>query len=603
VDGTIGIQPIAADLKVNVDGLSFLPLSAYLEQFANARIAQGSLTAALTVQASMAENNPPAASTAGDVQFDQLSLVDGVHSNDLAGYQSIKIKGLKAGTSPQPHASISEIDIDGPYVRARVNPDRSINLLAVLPKAAAGAGKSTAAKVTPTAASAIPQIAIGKVVIAGGNFHFVDQSLEPNAAMDVAQFGGTISGLSSDNFAKADVDLKTDVGGIGRVAITGKLDPFGKDRLVDLNIDARNIDLVPLSPYSGKYAGYELARGKLKLDIHAKVKGDALNSTDVITLNGFTFGSSVTSTDATTLPVRLGVALLKDREGNIVIDVPIQGTVGDPNFKIGRVVQRVIGNLLVKAATSPFSLLGSMFGGGGDELAYQEFAPGSAALETGQVKKLETMTQALTNRPALGLAIEGDYDSAADAYALKRLKLGKQVRRAVWADEHASNPNIAPPDQLTITPEQSAAKIKQLFDAQFPPGTQFGTPLPPPPAVAEPPPLPRNFFQRVVAIITFQGLRNRHQAHQENERRQAAYQGAVSSARAAGLPLDEMSGHLAETVEISPDDLLELANQRAQTVRDYLVNTGHISPDRLFLAKLSTAAKADKGPRVFLSLQ
>ncbi len=375
---------------------------------------------------------------------------------------------------------------------------------------------------------------------------------------------------------------------------------------MDLKIDFRNVDLQPLSPYSGKFAGYELARGKLAVDVSFDLAGKKIDATNVITLHQFTFGAPVASADATGLPVRLGVALLKDIDGKIVIDVPIQGTTDDPNFRIGRMVLRVIVNLLTRAAVSPFSLLGSAFGGGGAALAYQEFAPGSAEIQPGEIKKLQTLSLALANRPALSVGLEGSYDPGADTYALQRLKLADQVRRAIWERRHLANPNIAPPAQLVITPAETAAEIKQLFDQKFPPGTRFGTPLPPPPAVVAPPPAPAGFFQRLVATVTFRSVCEESAARRENTQLAAAHVQAVTSAAAAGMPVEEMSGRLAEAIVISDADLQELAQARAQRVRDYLANVGRISPDRLFLSHTPIAGgpeKAGKGPRVFLELE
>jgi hypothetical protein len=364
---------------------------------------------------------------------------------------------------------------------------------------------------------------------------------------------------------------------------------------------------VPLSPYSGKFAGYELARGKLVVDVKLLVDGKKIDSANVITLNQFTFGGAVQSAEATKLPVRLGVALLKDMDGKIVIDVPVQGNLDDPEFRIGRVVLRVIVNLLTKAATSPFTLLGAAFGGGGDELAFQEFAPGSSEIQAAEAKKLETMVKALTNRPGLSLDLEGNYDAAADAYALKRVKLAEQVRRAIWEKKHETDPNIAPPGELVITPEENVEMIKKLYDEKFPPGTEFGAPVPPPPAVVSPPPRPPGLWKRIVRTVTFQAKREQRAVEQENARLNTEHEQAVKAAITAGLPFDEMNARLAEAITIDENDLRALAQARAQSVRDYFAKTGGIATERLFLAKekpdAAATPAAGKGPRVFLTLQ
>jgi hypothetical protein len=603
IDGSVAIAPIKADLKIAVAGLEFLPLSPYLEQFVNARLAGGAVTAALDAQLSLPPKMPLAATVAGDVTIEKLSLVDGARSEDLAGLSGLTLRGLRAGTAPELTVALDEIDLAGPYARVVVNSDKTLNLAMVAktasPSAAAPPG---AAERNEAPASTLPKIEIGRIAISDGDYRFTDRSLDPNVSMAIDHFGGTVGGFSSTNLAKADVDLKALVDGDGPVSITGKLDPLGPNKRVDLKIDFKNVDLLPLSSYSGKFAGYDLARGKLALDVKFLLDGKKIDASNVITLNQFTFGNPVESPDATHLPVRLGVALLKDTDGQIVIDVPIQGTTDDPNFRIGRVVLRVVVNLLTKAAVSPFSLLGAAFGGGGDELGYQEFAPGSAEIQPGEVKKLQTMTLAMANRPGLSLGLEGSYDTAADSYALKRLKLADQVRRAIWETKHLANPNIPPPAQLVITPAETAAEIKKLFDEKFPPGTQFGTPLPPPPAVVAPPPPAPGFFKRLIREITFQPVREKRAARRENARLQAEHTQAVAAASAAGLPVEEMSGRLAEAITVDDNDLRTLAQARAQRVRDYFANVGKIAPDRLFLAHVNSA-KEGKGPRVFLELQ
>ncbi len=617
--GTVSLLPLKADLQLEVVGLELRPLSPYLEQFVNARVTQGTVKTTLTAQVALPAGQPLAATLAGEVKIEKFSIVDAVHNEELAGFGALTLSALKATTVPQLSVSLAEVNLAAPYARVLVTNDKVLNLASVAktaaapaaengggalrpgnPDAAAESGHKAPPTSIPTAAPA-PKIEIGRVVITEGDYSFTDRSVEPNVHTALTQFGGTISNLSSENMAKADVDLKATVDGAGPVAIKGQLDPLGARKFVDLKIDFRNVDLLPLSPYSGKYAGYELARGKLQLDVKFLLDGKKVDATNVITLNQFTFGSSVTSPDATGLPVRLGVALLKDMDGKIVIDVPVQGSIDDPAFRIGKVVWRVIGNLLTKAAVSPFALLGSMFGGGGDELGYQEFAPGAAELQPAEITKLDTMVKALTNRPGLSVDLEGSYDGPADTFVLKQKKLADTVRRAVWEANHALDPNIAPPGELVIALDENLAMVKKLFDAKFPPGTQFGAPLvQAPAAVAPPAAAKKGFFGRVVDVVTLKAIRS----DKPKETAQAVPATSAEAAGATGPSLEEMTGRLAETMTVDENELRALAQTRAQQVRDYFITIGKIDPERLFLAKAGTdAAKASKGPRVFLNLQ
>jgi hypothetical protein len=178
------------------------------------------------------------------------------------------------------------------------------------------------------------------------------------------------------------------------------------------------------------------------------------------------------------------------------------------------------------------------------------------------------------------------------------------VRRAIWEQKHATNPNIPSPAQLQFTAEEEAAMIKQMYDEKFPPGTQFGAPVPPPPVMAPAPPPPTGFFPRLVASISGRAEREAKAVEQENARRVAEHAKAIESAVATGLPLDQMRERLAAATVVDGNDLRALAQARAQAVRDYFANVGKISPDRLFLAKdKADTTNEAKGARVSLELQ
>jgi Domain of Unknown Function (DUF748) len=600
IEGSVSVKPaVKLTLKTEVAGLAILPLSPYLEQFANARITKGAVSTSNRVQFAL-EGTQPVATFEGDVRVDKFGLVDGAHLEDLAGFSSLALNGIKIGTTPQLSVALADVTVTEPYARVVVEKDKTLNLAAVANQSgAAPAGAKTGSN------APLPKIEIAKVTITGGEFSFTDRSLEPNANMAVNQFGGTIAGLSSGTLGRADVDLKAAIDGVGPVAIAGKLDPLSENKFADLTVDVKSVDLQPLSPYSGRFAGFELTRGKLFLAIKAKVADRKIDMSNVVTLDQFTFGAPTNSPDATALPVRLGVALLKDMDGKIVINVPVEGSLDDPTFRIGKVVWRVIANLLTKAAVSPFSLLGSMFGGGGEELAYQEFDPGSSILRPQEEGKLQTLVKALTNRPALSLDLEGNFDAAGDTYALKQQKFADLVRRKIWETRRAADPNLPPPEQLTITTEEHNATVKTLFDGRFPPGTEFGTPLPKPPPPAPPPPAPPpGFFKRVVSVVTFEKTRERRAEEKRKAQAAEELKKETAAAVAAGLPVEVMTARLAETMEVSPDDLRGLATQRAEQVRGYLLTVGKITPERLFMAtRPAGASEQSHGPRVTLELR
>jgi hypothetical protein len=602
IDGTVVLSPLTAELDVEVANLAIASVSPYVEPMVNLRIAAGRFSSKGRARFELPAGVPaPRISFKGDVSVADFLTVAGPTNDEFSKWSALAIAGIDVASEPLT-LSVNEITWIDPGAHLIVNRDGTNNLASILKTEAKlpiaeGPVPPVAA---PTASAPLPKITVGKVTISNGAFTFTDRSLEPAVNMAINQFSGTIAGLSSENLAKADVELKATVDGAGPVSITGKLDPLGAEKFVDVKVDFKNVDLTPFSPYSGRFAGYELARGKLFLDVTAKLAGNKVDMQNVVTVNQFTFGAATNSPDATKLPVRLGVALLKDTDGKMVIDIPVAGSLGDPEFRIGRVVWRVIGNLLTKAATSPFSLLGSMFGGGGEELAFQEFGAGESEMVAGNLPKLVTLTKALAARPGLNLEIAGSFDAAADGFALKKQFLAKQVRASAWEKRRAMDPNLPPPDQLVVSAEEESAIIQKMFAEKFPPGTEFGAPLPvaPPPSVAAPPPK-RTLLGRVVALFT---AKPRDPAKVAESTPAAVRDRAVASASEGSLPagpsMEEMKLRLSETIEITDEDLRQLAATRAKKIREYFLEA-KIAPERLFLGNEA----AVQGPRVILQLQ
>ena len=188
-----------------------------------------------------------------------------------------------------------------------------------------------------------------------------------------------MSGLSAEQNTTADVELRAKLNDYAPLEITGKINPLRDDLFVDLKARINDLDLSPATPYSGKYAGYAIEKGKLSVDVKYSISKGKLDSQNNIFIDQFNFGDKVESPQATKLPVKLAVALLKDRKGEIKLDLPVTGSLDDPKFSVWGIIVKIIVNLIAKAATSPFALLGAAFGGG-EELSYVEFDYGSTVI-------------------------------------------------------------------------------------------------------------------------------------------------------------------------------------------------------------------------------
>jgi hypothetical protein len=445
--------------------------------------------------------------------------------------------------------------------------------------------------------SALPDVAIEEVTITNTTASFTDRSFSPAVHLDIEQVNGLLAGLSTEQLRHANLDLGAQVEGIGPARISGTLNPFSQSSTNEVKISLQGMDLTPASPYVVKYAGYELAEGKLDLDLEYQVVGRKLSSKNVITLDQFTFGQKVPGPDATHLPVRLAVALLKDRDGKIVLDVPIQGSLDDPKFRIGKVVMRVIVNILEKVATSPFSLLGAAFGGGGEELSYQDFAPGSTALLPADVKKLETLAKALNARPALELEITGSTMPDADRTGLRRAALDREIRTRIWQQLRDSERATNSADQLVLAAADRAEWTQKLFQEAVAAGRitpaiiGANTNLASLVAAQTAATRPQGVIQKTDALLV-----------ERNPPPSLPVSTSLADAPNSEAPPDPMTDALLALFPISEADLATLAAGRAQAVQDYLSQTGKVAATRLFLTAKASGLNTN-GTRAYLKFR
>jgi hypothetical protein len=347
------------------------------------------------------------------------------------------------------------------------------------------------------------------------------------------------------------------------MAITGKVNPLADDLYADVAIKFDALDLTPLSPYAGKYAGYMIQKGKLSLDLYYLIEDRNLTSKNVVHLDQFNFGRRVESPDATDLPVTLATALLKDRSGKITLDLPVKGRLDDPEFSLGGVILQMIVNLLVKAATSPFALVGAMLGGG-EELSQIEFDYGKRLLDEAGAAKLDQVATVLYDRPALKLDISGYVDSEKDREALKAMLFENKLKAQKLKTLAGQGTAAGSLEEIEILPEEYGQYLTAAFQ-------ESQIPLP------------------------------------EASTAQAGEANAAADQEAPPNPLDEMERLLRESIQVTERDLKRLARDRAMAVKGHLLKTEKVEPERVFLVDPgmmeSPAAEGFKKSRVVLGLK
>jgi hypothetical protein len=423
-DGTVNLAPVNAQLNVKTQDIDLRVAQSYINPFIRLELRSGMLGSDLKVNLKSTE--PLALSVTGRAQIDQLHTLDTLKTRDFLKWQQVVVEGLNYQHGDS--LSIDKVNLFQPYVRFMINDDRTTNIDDLLiPQPADSGTKSAAAK--PASNEKPLGIHIGGIAINDGSANFADFSLTPNFATAVQQLNGQIGTIDSRQAKPASVDIKGKVDRYAPVTIKGAVNPFDPMASLDIATSFKRVELTTLTPYSGKFAGYRIRKGRLNLDLHYLITKGQLKAENKVVVEQLQLGEKVDSPDAVSLPLKLAIALLKDVDGKISIELPVTGDLNNPQFSVMPIVWQTLRNLIVKAAAAPFKMIGGLISGGGSQdLGTVSFAPGSSELNKDAEAALIKLSQALKERPALRLEIEGTAAQSSDGPLLAEQRLEREYQ-------------------------------------------------------------------------------------------------------------------------------------------------------------------------------
>ncbi|MGZ6240108.1 MAG: DUF748 domain-containing protein, partial [Syntrophales bacterium] len=538
----------------------------YFTEYFRVNYTNGDISAKGRVLASKAPEKDLSIKYDGDFLLANVATVDKINGEDFLKFKSFYVNGLSAGYNPL-FVRIKDISLTDFYVRIIVNDDGTLNLQNVAKPEASAPEESARPKPAPPKKEdkAKPgekkeylgdilakNIEINRVSLQNGTIAIDDRHIKPNYSSTLTELTGRMTGVTSITTKTADVDVRGKIGRHIPIEIKGKVHPFMSNLFVDLTASLRDFNLSPLTPYSGTYAGYKIEKGSLSFDLKYLIAGKKLDAENKVVIDQLTLGDRVESPNATKLPVGLAITLLRDSDGKINLDIPVKGSIDDPEFSVWHIVMQVIVNLLTKVATAPFALLGSLFGSG-EELSYVEFDYGSSNISEQDMKKIETLVKALQAKPALKLDIDGGVDMERDREGLIRHQFQRKLNARKMNDLIRKGEKVKSVDEITIEPQEYDQYLKRAYSAE-----KF--------------PKPRN--------IT--GMEK-------------------------SLPTEEMEKLMMTHIVVKDDDLRLLATKRAETVADAILEEGKFDAGRVFVVEpktLEPEAKKDvKKSRVDFKLK
>lgn len=433
------LQPQALSAKLALSHIDLEALQPYMAKYTALTLASGFLGSTLEID----RGADGRLSTAGRIDVTDLRTVDDDLKQDFIKWQGLHIVGLRYASNPA-SLNIEHITAVAPYARVIIGADHTVNVSEALhprgfrARAAAKAAQTSPTSQTQTAAAAsgaeaaparsgaAMAMTIGLVRIANGTADYADFSMQPNFATGIQDLHGTVKGLSSDPSSRATLDLQGRVDRYAPVDISGVVNLLAATTYSDVTMKFRGLELTRMTPYSVRFAGYKIASGTLDADLHYKLDNGRLNADHTLVIDQLELGEQVASPHATKLPLRLAIALLKDRNGVIRLGLPVTGSLNNPQFSLGPLIGMALLNVLKKAVTAPFAMLGRLVGGGAN-MNRIDFAPGSAILLPAARAQVAGLAKALVQRPQLKLQVPAVFNPDIDRPALAERQLRHEL--------------------------------------------------------------------------------------------------------------------------------------------------------------------------------
>lgn len=484
-NGKINIQgPVSAGVKeaqlnVNLTKIDIPSVQPYFTDQVKVDVTNGDFQSQGTLNLGFQKTNQITAQFTGETSVTDFICLDKASSNEFLTAKSFFIAGLDVSALPL-KVSAKNISLTDFYSRVLVDEKGRVNLNAIFsqekePKA----GKKSMSAINGDESdqkTILPEIQIDSVTLQGGRIRFSDYLTQPNFNAEMKAVAGSVTGLSSEDKSRAKLHLKGVHGQSAPLEITGTINPFIEKKFADIGVSFKDIELTRFNPYAAKYLGYKIEKGKLILDLEYKINGNRLTSENRVRFDNFALGTKVESKDATSLPVSLAISLLKNKKGQINLDLPVTGELDDPDFSFAKVIFKMVGNLIVKVATSPFSILGSMFGGG-EELEYLVYMPGEIELSVKSREKLDKLIKILKEKPSVKLEIQGIADADAEMGVLRQKGFDELIKAEKIKQMLASGTAPVKLNDVSISPEEMPVYVYLAYTkADFPkPRNKDGT--------------------------------------------------------------------------------------------------------------------------------
>jgi uncharacterized protein involved in outer membrane biogenesis len=556
-DGQATLSPLSVDSKFDLGDLSLQWIAPYIPENIRLSIADGRFSTSGNAAVKTNPDGKLTATVKGAASIDKFNAKDKDTSESFVSWDLFSLGNVDFSYNPL-RIDIETIKLQKFTNHLAIEKDGALNAVKIFkaPEAPPDSKKETPKEKESASRQDKVPVKIGKIELKDFGVAFADKKIEPNFSTRLNLSEANISGLTTEGFKAARVFAKGKIDDYAPIEIKGDINPLGDDLFLDMTLGLSNLELSPFSPYTGKYIGRAIEKGKLNVDISDRIETKNINGRLKLMLDQFTLGQKIDSPDALNLPVGLAVSLLKDRSGKIAVDVPVSGRTDDPQYKPGGLILQAIENIITKAATSPFDLVASVVAGG-EELKFIDFEPGTDQPDEKNLKKIGAVATLMFERPGLMIDLSGFADADKDRQAIARMILDKKIKELKYADLSKKEKAATTVQDVSLTDDEYQDYLEEIYKADVLSNPEKG-----------------------------------------------------AGAKKPGdktLTLDEIKTLIIGQMNIDDNQLRDLAARRTQQVKNEILKDGRVEASRLFLKETGTLASGADGNqsagRVELSLK
>ncbi|WP_027360933.1 DUF748 domain-containing protein [Halodesulfovibrio aestuarii] len=438
--GTFAHSPLAVDGNINVKDVNLPDFAEYVKEYTEVAITKGTVSATAKANVSVPENGDPKINVAADITVNNLSADGKTAKEHLGSVKQISVKKA-AFDSTKNSAAIESVTIDRPETEVILERNGSVNLARAVQGKPEGTKAQRASKQSKRAAIQATTkpfgITIGNITLKNGAITFQDASITPKVVLDFEDIAASYKQFSLSASKPSPVNFSATLQG-RRISASGTVSPMASPIALNMTMKLDDIVLDKFSPYTVKYIAYPVKTGSLDADVKLKIYQNKLNAENQLLFEDFTLGERNSQSKAPSVPIKLGLSLMRQPNGDIPLNLPITGNLNDPNFHINQIIATTLVNVVVKAAISPFTLLGSLLGDVSPEQAqFITFKPGSAQLPKTDLQMLTKLASVLKTKPSITLECLGYYNTDIDVKGLKDRALSMAVKQQ-WYDSLSS---------------------------------------------------------------------------------------------------------------------------------------------------------------------